>query len=197
MSAMRSASSSTTISMSATDTSLRSTEVDQAARGGHDHVDAAGGALDLALDVGAAVDGHDPQAGGRGQRARAPRAPGGPAHGWGPAPGPGAGRARRRRRQLDECGRPKARVLPEPVLALPQTSRPARASAHGQGLDGEGGGDALGGEGPDQGGVDAERGEGPRWSASVRRDRCGRIEDAIRGIGNGGHGVRKLSLIVQ
>ena len=26
-------------------------------------------------------------------------------------------------------GMPKARVLPEPVLALPQTSRPARASA--------------------------------------------------------------------
>ena len=30
---------------------------------------------------------------------------------------------------LRAAGRPKASVLPEPVLALPQTSRPARASA--------------------------------------------------------------------
>ena len=41
-------------------------------------------------------------------------------------------------------GRPKARVLPEPVLALPSTSRPARRVGDGEGLDGEGLGDALG-----------------------------------------------------
>ena len=34
-------------------------------------------------------------------------------------------------------GRPKASVLPEPVAALPSTSRPARASGQGGGLDGE------------------------------------------------------------
>ena len=35
-------------------------------------------------------------------------------------------------------GMPKARVLPEPVLALPHTSRPARRVGDGERLDGEG-----------------------------------------------------------
>ena len=62
MSAMRSASSRTTTSISATDTAPRSVEVDQPARGGDDDVDALAELLDLALDVGAAVDDDDAQA---------------------------------------------------------------------------------------------------------------------------------------
>ena len=106
------------------------TEVDQPARGGDDHVDAPPQLLHLALDVGAAVDGGDPQAGLLGQ--------------WlehfadlhGQLAGGDQHQARGRPGSVDRAamvrwrsGMPKASVLPEPVLALPHTSRPASASA--------------------------------------------------------------------
>ena len=39
--------------------------------------------------------------------------------------------------------------------------------------------------------------QGRIWLIAFGRRKIGRIEDAIRRIGNGGHGVQKLSLIVQ
>ncbi len=172
-------------------------EVDEAARGGDDHVHAASQLLDLALDVGPAVDGGDPADRRLGQRARGPRSPGRPAPGWGPGPGPAGrpGPVDRAAMVRWSRGTPKARVLPEPVLALPHTSRPARASATVMAWMAKGRGDALGAEGLDQGGVDAQGGEGVRVAVLGR---CGLVglEDAIRGIDGGGHGVfRALSLV--
>ena len=89
-------------------------------------------------------------------------------------------------------GTPKARVLPEPVLALPQTSRPARASATvidwmakvvvipwaARAL-------TRAGSTPREAKVGASPAS-PR--AGVQR-LVGGIEDAIRRIDNGCHGV--------
>ena len=68
MSAMRSASSSTKVSTSATETSPAVTEVDEPPGGGDDHVHPSTHLLHLALDVGAAVDGGDSEADRLGQR---------------------------------------------------------------------------------------------------------------------------------
>ena len=110
-------------------------KVDESARGRDDDLAALAELADLPLDVGAAVDRGD-----RGRAlapaARAPRRPArassrvgkqdqpGRPCGW-----PGALDAvARGGHQRWSIGRPKASVLPDPVLALPQTSRPASAS---------------------------------------------------------------------
>ena len=59
-------------------------------------------------------------------------------------------------RRVCSIGRPNASVLPEPVWALPHTSRPASASSMVACLDGEGVVDALGREGVDELGPKAE-----------------------------------------
>ena len=85
-------------------------------------------ALIWRVHAGAAVDGVRPARRGPRPAAPARRAPAGPAPGSGTstmADGPAGLRPCARR---SRTGRPKASVLPEPVLALPQTSRPARAS---------------------------------------------------------------------
>ena len=81
--------------------------------------------LRLPLDRCAAVDADDVRSTAR-RAERAPRSPARRAHGsgrgrwrWGAWAWPWAG---------SSTGRPKASVLPDPVLALPHTSRPARAS---------------------------------------------------------------------
>ena len=63
-------------------------EVDEPAGGGDDDVDALVELLDLALDVGAAVDDDGPAARRRRPGARGRRPPGWPAHGWGRGRGP-------------------------------------------------------------------------------------------------------------
>ena len=67
----------------------------------------------------------------RGRAAPARRRPAGPAPGWAPGPGRAARAAPAPAGRLASrasIGRPKARVLPEPVCARPSTSRPASAS---------------------------------------------------------------------
>ena len=57
-------------------------------------------------------------------------------------------------------GRPKARVLPEPVLALPQHVAAGEGVGDGERLDRERLGDALTRQGRDEVGVQAEAREG-------------------------------------
>ena len=104
-------------------------QVDHAAGRGDDDLDAVVQAADLLFERGAAVDGGDAHAGVLAERREHvvdlhgeltgrdehERGRGGPARACGVR---SAG-----------AGRPKASVLPEPVLALPHTSRPASASA--------------------------------------------------------------------
>jgi hypothetical protein len=189
MSAMRSASSSPIA------------EVDEPARGGDDHVHAAAQLLHLALDVRPAVDGGDPESGLGGQglehlahlhgqlagrdehQGPRPARLGGPV-GHGPL----------------EQGHAEGQGLARPGLGLAADVPAGQGVGHGHGLDGEGVGDALSGQGLDQGRIDAQGGEGrlvEGIGVGVGRRKIGRIEDAIRRIGNGGHGVQKLSLIVQ
>ena len=115
--------------------------------------------LDLALHVGAAVDGQEAHAARAGRGGQLVVDLQGQLAGGHQHERPWAGGARPGRTR-SMMGRPKARVLPEPVLALPQTSRPARASGIGQGLDGERRGDAALGEGGHEVGGHAERVEG-------------------------------------
>ena len=70
-----------------------------------------------------------------------------------------AARARPCRRARG-AGRPKARVLPEPVLALPQHVAPGEGVGDGERLDRERLGDALAGQGRDEVGEQAEAREG-------------------------------------
>ena len=122
-------------------------QVDQAAGGGDDRLDAVGQRLDLLVHVGAAVDGDDPAADGLGQRGEHVVHLEGQLAGGARARGRGAGGARPWRSR-SRRGRPKARVLPEPVLALPHTSRPARASAMVRRWMAKGSVDALARRGP-------------------------------------------------
>ena len=126
MSAMRSASSSTTTSRSGHRHGLTVGEVDQAPRRGDHDVDALVELLDLALDVGAAVDDDDPLPAGFAEGLEHVGHLDGELAGGHEHERPGAVGAARCRRI--SRGRPKARVLPEPVLALPHTSRPAMPS---------------------------------------------------------------------
>ena len=71
-----------------------------------------------------------------------------------------AGRRARALPTRASSGRPKAIVLPEPVGALPQTSRPGEGVGDRGGLDGKGFGDAELVEARAQGGGHAEGGEG-------------------------------------
>ena len=72
----------------------------------------------------------------------------------------GAGACCPRRPSRATSGRPKARVLPEPVRPRPSTSRPARRVGQRGDLDRERRGDAAGGEHLDQRRGHAEGGEG-------------------------------------
>ena len=118
-------------------------EVDEPAGRGDDDVDAAPQRLDLALHRSAAVE-LEAQPARFGQRRQ---------H-LGDLHGQLAGRHEHERAGppgsalpvRSSIGRPKARVLPEPVLALPSTSRPAQGVGDGEGLDREGLEDALFGE---------------------------------------------------
>ena len=103
-----------------------------------DHVHALLQLRHLAVDVGAAVDRHGPQAQGLGQRSQHVVHLHGQFAGGQEHQGQGLRRSGRACREpwaslvaLVRCrsGTPKASVLPDPVLALPQTSRPAKASA--------------------------------------------------------------------
>ena len=116
------------------------TEVDEPPGRGDDDVDALAELGDLAVDVGPAVDGDRAQPERPGQRHEDVVHLDGELAGREQHEGQGLGRAAGRfwpawawasRVALVRwsSGTPKARVLPEPVLALPQTSRPARASA--------------------------------------------------------------------
>ena len=172
MSAMRSASSSTRVSMSATDSSPRSPRSISRPGRGDDHVHAPAELLDLALDVRPAVDGDDPEPGlvGQGLEHLADldgQLTGGDEH-QGPGParlgGPGRHGALEQR---DAEGQGLARA----GLGLAADVAPGQGVGHGHGLDGEGGGDPLGGQGLDQGGVDAEGGEGAGRSRPRRPSR--------------------------
>ncbi len=112
-------------------------QVDQAAGGGHHQVDAAAHPVDLPSDGDPAVDRGHGDAQRPAQRLQRRRPPGRPVPWSAPAPGRagrrgGAGGAGRRqpagRPAWSAPGRPKASVLPEPVWALPSTSRPVSAS---------------------------------------------------------------------
>jgi hypothetical protein len=103
-------------------------EVDHAARRGHHDIDALAEGRDLAVHVGAAVDGEDAQtalqrAGASSSATCTHQLAGGHQR-----DGPGLRRSGSCSRRWS-IGSPKASVLPEPVLALPHTSRPGRASA--------------------------------------------------------------------
>ena len=114
-------------------------QVDQAARRGDDHVDALAELGHLALDVGAAVDGEacSPSFLASGASTSCTWTASSRVGSSTSASGGRAGAARggllrvpvRAALTRWSSGSPKARVLPDPVLALPHTSRPARASA--------------------------------------------------------------------
>ena len=105
-------------------------QVLQAAGGGDDDVDAAAQLLDLAVHRRTAVDGGQLHADRPGRAAPGCRAPAGRARGSarGPDRAGRGGPCLTSAPMRASSGRPKARVLPEPVAALPSTSRPARAS---------------------------------------------------------------------
>ena len=119
-------------------------EVHQAAGAGDGDVDAAAQRVELLAEAVAAVERLD--AASRGDRPAGParRGPARPAHGWARARGPWAGGARPWPTRAT-MGMPKAMVLPEPVGALPQRSRPARASGRVMAWMGKAEVDALGG----------------------------------------------------
>ena len=158
MSAMRSASSMTSVVIVVEVDLVAFEQVDQAAGSRDRDLDAAPQVADLPFHRRAAVERGDARADFLGERLRARRRPAWRARAsarararWGAR----VGRARR----VCSIGRPKASVLPEPVWALPQTSRPASASSMVACLDGEGLVDALGREGVDELGAEAEVGE--------------------------------------
>ena len=129
-SAMWSASSSTVMTTRSSRAAPRSMQVDQPAGGGDHEVDPAPQRLDLAAHRRTAVDGGEPDADGVAERSehvsdlRASSRVGTRTRPRGDrsarSPTVSARRA--------SIGRPKPRVLPEPVWARPRTSRPARAS---------------------------------------------------------------------
>ena len=156
-------------------------EVDEPAGRGDDHVDPAAELLHLPLDVRPAVDGGDPQPRLLGQWLEDladlhGQLTGGDQH-------QGAGTARLggpgRHGALEERDAEGQR-LARSGLGLAAHVPPGQGVGHGHRLDGEGGGDPLGGEGLDQGRIDAQRGEGRgiageavvrRRAASGRRNR--------------------------
>ncbi len=139
-------------------------EVLEAAGAGNDDVDAGLEGRDLALLRDATEDRGDVQAVGGGERL----------HDRGDLGGELAGRGeheaeRASGRRLPPASAPprratigieKARVLPEPVLPRPSTSRPARVSGRVSSWMGNGSVNAAGGERSDEGSGHAERAEG-------------------------------------
>ena len=168
-------------------------EVDEPARRGDDDVDAAPQLLDLALDVGSAVDGDGAQSGGLGQRFEHLAHLDGELTGGdederlGPT-GLGRGGGHRALQQRHAEGQRLARA----GLGLAADVAAGEGVLHGHGLDGERGMDALLLEGLDDGRVDAQLGEGLLRPGGLG----GVVQGAIRWIGQGGHGIQKLSLIV-
>ena len=158
MSAIRSASSITTIStMLEVDDPLRDEVLEPAGTGDED-VDAATHCTTLRLVADTAVDREDGAVADVAERRELTL----------DLRGELAGRARGRGRAgawasarptRSTSGMPKAMVLPEPVGALPQTSRPASRSGMVSGLDREGLGDAAVREHGDEVGGNAEIGE--------------------------------------
>jgi hypothetical protein len=119
-------------------------EVDQPSRGGDDDVDALVQLLDLALDVGPAVEDDGPPAHGLGQRLEDL------GHLDGQLPGgdedEAAGPSRGRGTQAHEEGQAEGQGLARSGLGLAADVASGDGVGDGDGLDREGGRDALGGE---------------------------------------------------
>ena len=126
MSAMRSASSITTISTSSRIDVAAAHEVGEPAGAGDGHVDAAAQRLELRTEADAAVERCDAALASGEQRAQLGMDLGGQFAGGREHECHAAARGGHGRRR-SASGMPKASVLPDPVGALPQTSRPARA----------------------------------------------------------------------
>ena len=152
MSAMRSASSSTSISSSVHRDLAPVAQVDEPARGGDDHVDALAQLGDLAVDVGAAVDGDGPEPEPLGQRGQDVvhldgQLPG-RAAGPGPAAGPGGWRravplgVTRRLGPLQER-QTEGQGLARAGLGLAAHVTPGQGVGDGQGLNWKSADDAL------------------------------------------------------
>ena len=109
----------------------------------------------------------------------------------------GSGRARARSAASGRAGgvrisigRPKASVLPEPVFALPQTSRPASASAIVSAWTGKGRVIPADASAATSGGVDAERGECRKVGVAHRvRSAATRLPPGARPASPRGAGV--------
>jgi hypothetical protein len=86
--------------------------------------------------------------------------------------------------------------LPRAGLGLAAHVTTGQGIDHGHGLDGEGSVDSLLLEGLTDGRIDAEFGERGLGLRGSDVFRTGFVQGAIRGIGDGGHGVQKLTLIV-
>ena len=117
----------TTISTWSRTTLAALDEVVEAAGAGDEDVDALAQRLDLEAVAGAAVDGGDPQLADAAEPLEL-------AGTWAASSRVGTSTSARGRLDVarstrSTIGMPKARVLPEPVGARPQTSRPARPSA--------------------------------------------------------------------
>ena len=127
MSAMRSASSTTTISTSSRLDLAPLDQVGEATRAGDEHVDAAPQRLELGAEAGAAVDRGDAELAATAEPLELTAHLGGELTGGHEYEGARAacGRALPTRAT---SGMPNAMVLPEPVGARPQRSRPARPS---------------------------------------------------------------------
>ena len=183
MSAMRSASSMTTISTSSSSTSPLFDEVDRDGRGRRRGCRRRCGApCGCGVVADAAVDGDDPAARGRGRAARAPGDLGGELAGRREDEAARAGAARPGVTR-STSGMPKASVLPEPVGARPQMSRPARASGMVAAWMGKGSVMPRLCERVDEVGGNAEIGEaGRQRNSSQWAGKAGRLESS-RGPG--------------
>ena len=124
---MRSASSMTSTSTVGDRQLAALDEVDEATGRADDDVDALAERVDLRVHRHAAVDGADPPVAHLAERPERRGDLVGELAGGHEDQRPRVAGARPGRSRASS-GRPKARVLPEPVLALPQMSRPARAS---------------------------------------------------------------------
>ena len=175
MSAMRSASSTTTISTSSRSDLAPLDQVGEAARAGDEHVDAASERLELGAEAGAAVDRGDAELAAAAEplelaaHLRGELTGGDEHEGRGAASGVPCRRGRR-------AGCRTRWSCPSRSGARPQRSRPARPSGDGHGLDVEGVVETARVEGADELGGHAELGEGGAghgWGRLLGDSCCG------------------------
>ena len=167
MSAMRSASSTTTASTAAPENAPRSIRSITRPGRGHGHVDAAIERAQLAVDRRAAVELRDAYSDCLAQRAQHVEHLAGELAGGHQARALAARGALRCPARAAAAGSPNASVLPEPVAALPQHVAAVERVADGRFLDREGQVDALGGQLGHQLGAQAEIAEGGHSSVSL------------------------------